>query len=275
METLGNNSIESKILSTLREGPLRTTELIEKIKKDRITPKQSVYRELNKLKKKEIIAIGGKIVSLNQVWISKMRDFFEDAEIKYSDTKGDSILNLAEKEYINYKFNSLVSLDMFWAHAFTVFLKNMQKESSVMLYNPHEWFLIGRKASETAIIEESKKQKVHWLQIVGNKSPLDLEIKKYFDGDYAQCYFSDQNSFSDNYYTNCFGDFLIEVWLDKNIASEIDEVYETYDVADEEVIEKINSIIKKEGYSHKMKISKNKSKASKIRILFKKYFFIK
>ena len=67
METLDNNSIETKILLLLREGPVRTTDLIERIKKDRITPKQSVYRELNKLKKKEIIAIGGKIVSIKRV----------------------------------------------------------------------------------------------------------------------------------------------------------------------------------------------------------------
>jgi len=266
------SSIESQIISVLRTGPLATTSLVEKIQTKRPnTPKQSVYLALRKLKGKEVVAISGKVVSLHQVWLSQMRRFFREKE----DTVGlqeASLLGLEEKEQITYTFNSLLSLDMFWAHAFMVFMDNAKFGDSVLLYNPHEWFLIARTKSEVGLRDEAGKKGVRWSQLIAGKTSLDVETKRSFSGKNAEYHLLGKEIFPSNYYVNCFGNFLIEVWLDSKAAEEIEGIYNSHHTINTEVTTLFRRIIDKKGWKHKMKISRNQAKSSKVRSLFKKYF---
>ncbi|MDO9399294.1 MAG: hypothetical protein Q7T79_01220 [bacterium] len=275
MKEIIDQTIESQIINLLKDGSLSTITIIKKIQKLRQdTPKQSVYLAIRKLKRKEIIALSGKMVSLHQVWIIKMKNFFTEIELHSSSSNEANILKLEEKEYITYNFNSLISLDMFWGHAFILFLKNILVGSTVFLYNPHEWFLIARKQNEINLIKEAKKQGIFWMNLIAGDKALDIEIKKYFDGKPAQCYCLGEDLFEKNYYINSFGDFHIEVWLDKRAVEEIEKIYNKYTEINDNVINLLRKIIERKGYRHKMKISKNAIKAKKIKNLFKKYFFI-
>ncbi len=275
MKDFIDSSIESKVINLLMSGPIRTTKIVEKIQEMRtLTPKQSVYLALRELKKKEIVVISGKIVSLNQLWISRMKNLFDEAYVKSSDAKEDNVLLLQEKEYINYKFNSLISLQIFWEHLYQLFLKN-SKNNMALCYHPHEWFLISRKESELNLLEESEKRKISLFELVAGKQPLDLVIKKYYDGEISQIDFIGKNVYPHNYYIECFDDYVIEVWLDERTVDEIEKIYQIYSVVNEEVIDLFQSIIKETGYNHKMKISRNHKKALKLKNLLNKYFFIK
>lgn len=275
MKELLESSIESQIVILLKEGSLPATSLIKKIQVIRTgTPKQSVYLALRKLKKKEVVAQSGKIISLHQSWIVKMSRFFEGVSKKAAKIKESGFPNLQEKEYVTYHFNSLESLDRFWAHAFMTFMKNLASKASVLLYNPHQWFLIGRKESELNIIEEAKKIEISWVQIIGAKTFLDIEAKKNFDGVHTRCQLLDKPMFPNNYYVNCLGDFLIEVWIDEGAADEIEYIYKTHKTIDNIVQTKLSNILQNKSYKHKMKISKNKTKALKIKNVFKKYFIL-
>ena len=279
MKELLDTSIESRIIHLLKGGALSTIKIIEKVQEGRLgTPKQSVYLALRKLKKKEVVAISGKIVALHEVWISKMKNFFAEAGVGdalalRTKTRAD-ILALEEGESISYIFHSLLALDMFWAHAFMIFMRSMVRGRPILVYNPHQWFLIAREQSETSIIREVKKRHIAWLQIVGGSTTLDREIKKYFDSPYARSHFFEKSIFPSNYYVNCFGDFLIEVWIDERAAGKIEEFYRVYEAVDLNARARLWEIIKEKNYKHKMKISKNATKALKIKKIFKKYFLI-
>ncbi len=203
-----------------------------------------------------------------------MKNLFDEAYIKSSDAKEDNALLLQEKEYINYKFNSLVSLQIFWEHLYQLFLKNSRNHMA-LCYHPHEWFLISRTESELNLLEESEKRKIFLYELVAGKKSLDLEIKKYYDGEISQIDFIGKNIYPHNYYIECFGDHVIEVWLDERAAEEIEKIYSKYQVINDEVIDLFKNIIKEEGHHHKMKISKNHKKALKVKNLLNKYFFIK
>ncbi|MES3006101.1 MAG: hypothetical protein V4664_04105 [Patescibacteria group bacterium] len=275
MKEILDLSIEAQIISLLKGGSLSAISLIEKIQSVRLnTPKQSVYLAIRKLKAKEIVVLHKKMVSLHQVWISKMRDFFAEAGAATSDSKEISPSRLQEKEYITYKFNSLQSLDMFWGHTFTLLMGTLTAGNSVFLYNPHQWFLIARKQSELNIIKDAKRRGVLWVQLIAGKKLLDVEVKKHFDGKQAKCHLLGEDVFDKSYYVNCFGDFLIEVWLDNKAVIEIENIYSNYKVINDEVVRLLQNIIEKKGFAHKMKISKNISKTVKIKSLFKKYFLI-
>lgn len=254
--------------------PFYCGDLIKKVQEVRnCTPKQSVYLALKKLKQKEIVIIAGKIVSLHQVWLERMRKMFERAQNNYAyDSTGVNFSELREKESITYQFKSSLSLDIFWAHAFMFLLSSMPKGKNILLYNPHEWFLISRNESEVGLMDEAKKRNIFWIALVAGKTELDSTIRKYFDGENTKVYLLGKEIFSNNYYVNCFGNIIIEVWLDKKTAEEIDVVYKNGSKDEKDAAQKIHKIIELKNTNNKMRISKNTAKAEKIRKIFRKYF---
>ncbi len=203
-----------------------------------------------------------------------MKNFFMEAGQNFTTSNEINLLKLKEGEYITYKFNSLLSLDMFWAHAFSLLMNTLSPQNPVYLYNPHEWFLIARKQSELSIIKEAQRRGVPWIQLIAGKTSLDLDIKKYFDEKNAKCHLLGKDLFTKNYYANCFGDFLIEVWLDDKSVEKIENIYNTNTISNTSVINLLQKIVEEEGLIHKMKISKNKSKAAKLKSVFAKYFVL-
>lgn len=272
MKEMLDRSIESHIIKLLQISPLVTIDIINKIKKIRPnTPKQSIYLALRKLTHKEIVVTHKKIVSLHKIWIARMKDFFIQADAQSAGHDKTGLLQIQEKESITYRFNSLLALDMYWAHAFTVYLNSLLKNQAVLVYNPHEWFLIARKKSELSVMQEAKRRDIFWLCLIGGRGSLDREVKKYFNDEKTRCYLLEKPLLPDYYYMNCFGDFIIEVWIDEFAAKEIDRIYKTY-TSIEGAAGELQKIIESKEYSHKMKISKNSSKAKKFDTMFKKYF---
>ncbi len=280
MKEVTDNSIESKIILLLQKKSMSTIDVVEHIQKVRPgTPKQSVYLSLRKLREKEIIVINHKNVSLHQVWVSKMKMFFDAVNGRENSkdvhpNKMD-ITGLQEKESVIYKFNSLLSLDMYWTHAFVALTDPLNNDDTVFLYNPHELFLIVRKESEVTIMKEMKRRGIAWRHLVAGNKPLDKEIKRYFDQDYAKCHFLGKGIFEDNYYLNCLGDFLIEVWLDVTATKEIESLYNKYTTVGPDVIRELQGIIENKKFTHKMKISRNSTKSNKARKMFSNYFLVK
>ena len=277
MKKVFDSSIESLVIQALRVRPLSTIDLIAAIQSKRPdTPKQSVYLALRKLKREEVITIGKKIVSLHQVWISKMKNFFTEAEHVYSiETSEVNFLRLDDKESATYKFNSLLSLDMFWAHAVALLMNERAPGDSIYFYNPHQWFLIARNQSETYLIAEAKRRDISWIQLIAKKTSLDIEMRKFFDQKEARCHILGEDLFPSNYYLNSLGSFLIEVWLDPEATKQIEDIYSRFKTITPEASDQLQSIIEMKKYKHKMRISRNILKTNKIRSLFAKYFLIK
>jgi DNA-binding PadR family transcriptional regulator len=276
MKMAFDNSIESLILDLLKDSPLSSIDLIARMQKKRQdTPKQSVYLALRKLKQREMITIGKKLVSLHQVWVSQMKNFFLDAERTYSQGANEvSFLRLEEKESAIYKFNSLLSLDMFWAHAVALFMNERRKGDSIFFYNPHQWFLIVRNQSESYLISEAARRDISWVQLIAGKTPLDIETRTFFDQEKARCHLLGEDVYPSNYYLNVLGDFTIEVWLDSKVAQEIEKVYSEYKTITPELQDRLQKLIEVKKYRHKMKISRNSQKVKKVQSVFGKYFFI-
>jgi hypothetical protein len=274
MNEIINPSVESLIVKLLKDGPLSAVMIIDKLQRTRAyTPKQTVYLALRKLKKKEVIAISGKIVSLNLVWVAKMKNFFTEVDSHYTNSKEASLFDLQEKEYIIYKFDSLLSLDIYWSHAFMLFMGAASLSSSILLYSPI-WPFIIREEIELDIMREAKKMRINWIHLIAGSKPHNYEKEKYYDGHHTICHFLDEDIFANNYYLNCFSDYIIEVWIDKRAAEEIANIYKSYKIIDNRLIEHLQKILEMKNYKHKLKISKNSLKVMRIKKLFKKYFYI-
>lgn len=266
--------IEDLILETLVDGKISTLELIKKILK--ILPsssKQAIYKSLKDLRENEIVIYKREEVSLSSLWLKKVSEFVEKAEQEYKVDGGRiNILSLKEGEKISYNFNSFYNTDIFWAHAFNLLYDGINKDFPVLIYNPHQWFLLARTESEVYLLSKFIKDDRKVFNYVPEVDPLDKFVAKYFNQKNTKYYSNNRHHFKNkNYYVNVFGDFIIEAWLDKKVSSDIDNFYKNTKVFDDMAKNKLLEIVNKKGKS-KLQISKNKKKAIEIKKVFEKYF---
>ncbi|MDB5259969.1 MAG: hypothetical protein JWN37_200 [Candidatus Nomurabacteria bacterium] len=272
-----SHTVEDYICEALKEGPISTISLIEKIKANKpgIT-KQAVYLALRKLKQAEVIVIHNKKVSFNIRWLKNMNDFLRVSEMRHSlgDVSKDNFLNLSDGEKITYSFNNAHETDAFWWQALYMISEMVSKEAGpIYLYNPHEWFLFARRESELELLRIIAVKR-RLLILSTHKTPLDLAVAKDFDGNRTQYYMHDKPLFpKNNYYYNVMGDFIIEVYIARQVIDAIEEIYSSSLSVNEEVIEKLKKTINIKGKTL-LSISRNKKKAEKLKKEFYKHFYI-
>ncbi|HEY4477662.1 MAG TPA: hypothetical protein VJB09_00095, partial [Candidatus Paceibacterota bacterium] len=271
-------NLEDLILLSLQKGPQNGVQLIHKIQKVRpSTTKQAVYKVLRNLKSQEVVVLHAKRVSLSQIWINKMSEYFNLARRNYAGGvhTGEDFLSLSDGDKISYNFSNPRFTDAFWIHACSILSQVMKSDEPIYFYNPHEWFLLARYDTERSFFDLIKKSNQQLLVTVSDNTVLDKLVAKEFDGDVLQYHMNTKRLFQkDNFYLNIFGDFLIEVWIDKKVSEDIDKFYIESRVFGAEAFESLQGIINQKGKT-KLVISRNKAKAEKLKKLFKKNFCIR
>lgn len=275
MNLFPKQSLESAIITHLQQKTWVIVELIEelKIKRAKLS-KQAVYQVLRNLKKSEIVVIINKRVALSSIWIDRMHEFFTVAKLAYEgpNTSSESFMNLENGDRIVYEFKDPTATDIFWGHAIRLLMVSMKTDEPVLLYNPHQWFLLMRPESEMYLIKQSELTGHPWFTYIPSKTSLDKYAKSLFSGT-SSCYLGDTQYFKSNRYINVFGDFVIETDIDESTHLQIDRIFETESIPDN-AQKKLLSLIARMRGRNKLTISRNAKKAEKYRNIFKKYFLI-
>ena len=237
--------------------------------------RQGVYRVLRKLKLEEKIVIHGKSVSLNIQWLRKMSEYFSVAQYYYS-PKHDNpnfFLNLKEHEKVSLTFKTLLDLDIFASHVIHMLAEIIGEHEPVFVFNPHEFFSYGRPESEKMLFEAMQEMKKQVFILSSHENPLDLALKKQFDGTRVQYHIVPIVPFDKgNYYFNVYGDYLLEITLDKNITAALEAFYVKTPVFDEQAEKELFEIFAHKS-RHKLVITRNKKKTDTYKKFFSKYFY--
>ncbi|MEK7461936.1 MAG: hypothetical protein AAB586_02610 [Patescibacteria group bacterium] len=272
-----DKSVESLVLEVIQKGTLLATEIIKRVSAVRAgTTKQAVYQTLRKLKSEEKIAMHGKSVSLNIQWIKTMGEFFSLAEYYYAGSAGvDNFLNIKGRDKIIYFFKNLNSLDVFGIHALHMMGMINAKNIPLFAYNPHEWFFWARREAEEMFVETMHKDKRQLFLVSSHSDPLDIELRKHYQGDFLQYHIVEKPLFpKDNYYFVVFGDFLMEVYFDEKIIQELDDFYEQIKLWDENARQALQNIVLKSS-KNKLVISCNTRKIRRYKKMLSPYFFVR
>ena len=272
-----DNSVEEIVLEILQKGTLLGTEIVQQASLSRPkTTKQAVYRVFRKLKKEEKIVIHGKSVSLNIQWLKSMGEFYSLAEFYYSGSTGtDNFLNIKGRDKIIYSFKNLNLLDAFSIHALHMMGMVTEKHTPIFAYNPHEWFFWARREAEQMFVEAMHKDDRQLFLVSSHSDPLDLELRKHYQGDSLQYHIVKKSLFpKDSYYFVVFGDYLMEVYFDEKIIHELDEFYRKTLVWNEDAKESLQKIVLKSS-KNKLVISRNRRKIDRYKKMLSPYFFIK
>lgn len=275
MNIVSPKTIEEIIIIALANKSRSGQVLLQEVQKTKSTfTKQALYVTLRALLKEEVIIKHSMKFSLSKVWLSRMREFFENAEARYGTRReGVDFLALEDGDKITYSFKNPEEGDHFLAHVFAVLTEIMPQNEPVYLYNPHEWFLLARAESEIELFHDMRDRKRNLWMLVGNNDPLDLWVKQYFDGTYLQYYIPEKPLFEKNtYYLNIYGTHIMEAHLDQTTADEMDVFYRTTAVWNDDAKKKLGAIVSKG--KTKITISKNERKAKKLKRLMGQYFYI-
>mgnify|MGYP001605112885 CR=1 FL=1 len=277
MDIMNPSSIEDHILTTLKDGPLPIVKLIEIIEKSRPrTTKQGVYLIIRKLKKQEIVVVHKKTIHLSSVWLTWMTEFLDQARYNTEHTvsPGNSFLNLKDGEKLQYSFKNPILTDAFWSHVFITLVDSSAPQNSVLIYNPHEWFLVVRTENETSLFQRIYDRGQKLAVLTGHNTALDKSMRVHFDGTHGLYETPEEMPFEKtNYYLNVIGDFVIEAWLDKKISTQMNEFYARTATLNDSAKKELEDLLMQKG-KNKFSISHNKRKADTIRRKFKKYFFL-
>lgn len=269
--------IEDFILNHLQTGPLLMLDLVNLLKSDRPnTTKQAVYAALRELKKSEQILTYKGMASINLTWLNYMVIYFNLAKRNYvKGSEQGSFIDLEDKEKIKYYFKNPIKADVFWTHVLYLLGETSTSNKPFYFYNPHEWFLLIRNENELKYFNSIAQKGHPALVTVGSANFLDRYVRKYFDNDSKQYNIKEKPLFKDNnYYLNIIDDFLIEVWLDKKMADQLDVFYKETDKWDEAANIKLQMIINTES-KMRIVISRNHKKAERIINSLKRDFVIK
>src|SRR3989344_1246728 len=219
-------SVEDLVAESLAKNPYSTgPQLVALVNKTREnTTKQAVYTALKALMESEVVAKVGHTYFLSRVWLARLEKLFQTQ--KEREAVRDAVFDLREGESISYYFPSLLSCDTYWAHVFSMLTEWIDPSIPIMIYMPHEWFVIGRTEVEKDIFKGFEYNKKLALFTIGGTSPLDMQFKREWKSEYVQTHLSDTGWFKRNYHVHIFGDFLIEVFIAEELAKAIDRFYE-------------------------------------------------
>ena len=274
MNLINPQRLEDYIVKLLMEGEQSTTSLLSRVRVIRKnTTKQGFYAALRKLKAEEVALTYKGKVSLSTVWINKMKSSFEEIGRKYAAGQASfSVLDLDDRESMSYSFSTIKNLDIFWGYSQSILMHNTPDNNPIYAYDPHYWFYFAHKETETELLKEIVQHKRQFLMTVGGATKLDKAVKPHFNNKYLQ--YNHKKLFrKDNYYITVIGDYISEVMLDEGTGKKIDNVYGSTNELNDAIVEKLKQILEAK-VRCKIKISKNKSKADKLKKMMGRDFYI-
>ena len=276
MYFLNPEKIDEYIVTELLYGEVSTTVLLDKLRqiKDlkKIT-KQGFYAAVRKLKKEDIVIVYKKNISLNTVWLSNMEEKFNQSKSLHTSANSPAdFLSLEDKESVSYTFSTIKNMDTFWGHTWNVIMGQTPNTEPVYVYDPHYWFYIARKDLEQHYHKKIVAEKRQFLMTVGGNTVLDKLIKKDFKAPYMQYNFLKMFP-KDNYYMTVLGDYIAESYLDDRAVKSIGRLFNSHTTINHELTEELEQILTLKLPS-KIKITRNKAKALKLKKRFDRDFYI-
>jgi hypothetical protein len=275
MSIIKPHSLEEIIINCLKQGEKESPSLLYEVQTIRThITKQGFYAALRKLRTDEVVTVRKKMVSLNTSWIRDLQLLVDNMSQSYlGENASFDLLSLKDKESASFVFSTTVALDVFWGHSQNIFFYNTSAETPIYCYDPHYWIYLARKETEQKLLEDIAKNNRQFLIVVGGDTFLDHLTKKDFNDNFVQ-YHIEKLYEKNNYYFTVIGDYITEVYMNEQTTKKIEELYMEHTTVNPELLSEFNKLLV-DRRKHRIKISRNASKAEEMKKKLRKYFYIK
>lgn len=210
MNIFQGNFEEDIMLILFAEGAISAKSLVEKVRAKRgQISKQGVYRVLRKLKYEEKVVRYKSTISLNNLWLQKLKLLLEDTSDRSSLLGNLGHLNQGEK--ISLKIKGLVGMDQVWSHVFQSIEESVVSSHPLYLFNLHNWSIIIREEIDKLHIQVLQKKQRPIFLTIGGKTTLDRETVLLARLENINC--TIDSRISKPAYIAVIGDYIIQIKL--------------------------------------------------------------
>ena len=237
-------------------------DLISEMSKEQDVTSQGVYKALSFLIENEIVTKSNKLVSLNTLWIEKLKDFSNQISDTYNTSDFENFLMLDDKEKLTYNFKDTSKLDVHWMHIILLMLKRFS-EHPLVIYNPHCWFMIDRPDTESAFFNWINKYNKTIFFLIGGKTELDKAVKKQVESKNIKIELDVENRFKKDKYIAIIGDYIVYTSYGQTFNKSMDKFFESHRELSAEVMTGLKKTVNQNN-SSKIVIERNKVKAIKL-----------
>lgn len=179
MKILSGNLEEAILTLLFKKGPMTAVEIgMELKRKKKKATKQGVYRILRKLRNEEKTTTYKSLISLNDLWVFKLRTLIEEHAGPAS-LVGD-VNTLRDGERILLKIKSLTHTDQIWTNIFLNIEGNTRSNDPIFLYNTHNWSTPLRRATDYVHIERFSRYNKKVYTFTSGNTDLDHELARIF-----------------------------------------------------------------------------------------------
>lgn len=239
--------------------------------------KAGFYKALTTLKRKEIVFLKNKIVSVNKIWLTKSYEFFENLIQQKTEPSylARQISKLTKNEKIIYTFNSITNIDIFILNLlYDLVLLKIDKY--ILISELHEFFVLFNHERTEQILNEFKKMNIFVYLLIFGQTANDKEVVKKHLIEPAQGYAPNtkRGSTDPNKIIHVVGDVIIELSLDKQLVLELNKLFTSQKQINEDFMTGLNSL---QNTKRKFKITiyKNQEKTHILKNKFSKFFLLK
>lgn len=265
-------SIENKVIELLSGGSYRSPELVTKISKELNVTLQGVYKAISFLIEQEVVIKNSMKLSLNSIWLEKLRLFSDKVSKNYDLEVFDDFLLLKDKERVMYSFKDAIRLDNQWLN-FTLSLSKRFPNNPVFIWNPHHWFIFARRESESILFDWFNKEDKDVFLTIGGNYQLDKIAQKNIETKNIRVNTTVEPLFPNNDYVTVIGDCIITTRYSEIYSNKIESFFQKNTSTDENTFIELKDIVQKPQFA-KIIFERNKEKASKYSKKMMKDFYI-
>ncbi len=240
---LFDGGIEEIVLeSLLRIQKMPIEELIKRVgqKRGGVT-KQGIYRVLRKLKRDGKIVIYKSSVSINALWMEKLRSM---TRVPSGTSMFGDLSSLKKEEKVVVEARGLVETDALWSEAFINVEKKIAAKHPLYLYNPHNWTILAQPEIDRIHADRLRYKERPIFLSIGGRTPLDKETVQLAAQEKIHCSLS--SLFRSPHFIAVIGDYVLSVKLSREGGALLDKVFREHALQKEAAreIEMINGKIK-------------------------------
>jgi len=263
-------TLEEKIIALLENGSREKSFILTELQKSNVSI-QGIYKALRALKKKEIIVIHAKIISLSLWWIDKeLGRLSRIARMYRSTTRASSFLDLRSGEYVKLRFRSLRELELYWTQAFLLIEEDLPPSLPAYSIIPHDWFYYARPKSDALWLnrQSGRLQRL----VITHPLPVDRSVLRVRTKQKMEVLF-DENPLKQHEedYKNIIGKFIFETKLDASVNTRFVSWMQKHPVVTKQDISETDSFLDMRGM-FTLKISNAPKKIQKIVLKLERYF---
>lgn len=268
--------IKELILHELSYGPMSTKLLIFRVRKISNSTIQGVYKTIRHLRKKEVIVLHNKNISISSIWLEHEAEKIKRTQNTYLIKNKFFDKDNVSDQSISFVYKTINELDLFWVHSFLSLEEECDRNAVSIAIAPHDWFSYARKETDDVWMKKHNIKNIESWVIITHPSEVDKKIikqRRAISGKNFKWLFDNPLKQKENIYYNIIGDYIFKVTLDGKIAHELNSFIKenkTIPISSNKETE-LKKIVSKKG-KFKIQIIKSKDKSSKIKNKIKKYF---